>query len=127
MPISTACPNCQATYNLVDELAGRTVLCRACKFPFVAAARREGRAAGVYAGLPVPEACLQPAAGLDPGPYRLPDPVVAGTGLKPLLTVFVGLLVLGMGLLGFILTRVISARRPARLPPAVTPMPPPPV
>ncbi len=49
MPIRTACPACDAPYNLADRLEGKTVKCKGCQEPFVVKplTTKKTKAAGV--------------------------------------------------------------------------------
>jgi predicted Zn finger-like uncharacterized protein len=45
MPIRVVCPDCEHSYTLIDEQAGKKVRCKSCQSIFVASARPTQRAA----------------------------------------------------------------------------------
>lgn len=68
MPIRFDCPNCKANYEVVDDLAGKMIMCRVCKkrgpVRSLAAATANPLAAAAPAGSSMSRRNFLPLAGL---------------------------------------------------------------
>ena len=77
MPISFACPSCKAHYDVMDDLAGKSILCRVCqKRGTVPAAPAKPAAPATSAG----QKSLVATTPVDPSRRRMLLLVAAGLG-----------------------------------------------
>jgi hypothetical protein len=75
MPIAFACPSCKARYDVTDELAGKSILCRVCQKRGTVPAAPAKPAEPAKAAAPA-----QPAAPINPTRRRVLLMVAGGLG-----------------------------------------------